>query len=768
MKRLVTLALLLALSCPMWAERVDAPKAVKVAETALQEKELSPVPMEAFRNLYVFNGVHGFAVVAADDCARPLLAYSKDFPFKTENMPENVEGWLMSLDDEIQWAIDQKLAATDETRREWELLSQGIMPEPKHRTGLKPLIKTHWDQNEPYNNLCPGYTPTGCVATAMAQVMKYWEWPRKGTGNHQYTHATYGMQYANFAVTIYDWDNMKEVVYADSPMLQQDAVSKLMYHCGVSVDMDYDPDGSAAFSSEVAGALTSYFDFNSTDIRWQPAADYTSASWVACLENELDNGRPVYYSGKSDGGGHAFICDGYDTRDYLHFNWGWGGYCDGYYAYGALNPGTGGTGSGSGTYNNLNYALLGAHPNTPAIAAPTNFSASVSDRTVTLSWSPVSGASNYKVYRDGFLVNKNIYNNSFTDQEVAYGEHVYAVKAVNSGGDYSLFSETLPVTVTFAGPVPSGLTAAIQSNNVHLSWTAPESESAQLLYGDGEGAGSFGSSSGSGFTWGQRFTPEQLAPYAGMAITSVELFSFKVTNYVLAIYRETETETEVLVSGVFSNPVAGWCEVGLPNPIPIDYESNLLVTFYNDCSDYNYMAAYMEDYEGSANARLYQHNDYWYSIDENISWLIRTNITDGDYTYSIYRNDQPIATNVTRTSYTDNNLPDGNYQYTVRTQYYGNLSESSNTVSVVIGTSVDENDARLLTVYPNPANGKLTVRCENMERIEVVSLTGQQLATMEVNGDHAEVDLDDLQSGVYVLQVHTRDGVRHVTRIAKR
>ena len=123
-------------------------------------------------------------------------------------MPENIQGWLNSLNEEIQEGIDRKLEATEAIRQEWNLLLQGSTPGPKHRAEVKALVKTHWDQYEPYNNNCPDGSLTGCVATVMAQLMKYWEWPAKGVGSHQYTHTTYGSISANFGNTTYDWDNI--------------------------------------------------------------------------------------------------------------------------------------------------------------------------------------------------------------------------------------------------------------------------------------------------------------------------------------------------------------------------------------------------------------------------------------------------------------------------------------------------------------------------------------------------------------------------------
>lgn len=936
MKKLITLALLLAFSCSLLAERVDYQKASNVAATVLQNKELTLIPLKSWENLYVFNAEKGFVIVSADDCARPVLAYSLEYSFKTEHMPEHIQGWLASLNAEIQHAVDMKLEATEEIRREWELLSLGKMPEPKHRSEVKPLVVTHWDQYEPYNNLCPEYSLTGCVATAMAQIMKYWEWPNKGTGSHSYTHNTYGELSVNFGNATYDWDNMVGEVFYDSPEVQQTAVATLMYHCGVSVDMDYSPSGSAAYTDRVGEALYTYFDYYQNDMRWEYASNYDADSWVALLKTELDMGRPILYRGQGDGGGHAFVCDGYDTDDYLHFNWGWGGYCDGYYAYGALAPGAGGAGSGAGVYNDENSITCGIHPNTSPVTTPHGLSASVSDRTVTLQWTPVSGINRYKVYRDGFVINTNVSGASYTDTNVFYGDHTYYVKAVNANGVCSMRSQELLVDVSYSGPVVTNLTANVQSHDVHLSWTAPANESAQLKYGDGEAySGSIGNPYGTGFYWGQRYTPQQLASYAGMAITSVEFFSWKVTDYTLLIYKEVDGEMEQIATKSFSNTASGWYTVNLSTPVPIDYENNLIVAFYNDCSEYQYMAA-CTDYEGSGNARLYFEDGYWYQIDDAISWLIKTNITDGTYTYSIYRNEQQIATNISQTNYSDTDLPNGYYQYTVRTKYYGMLSDHSNIEPAIVGpniyavtvvsvtepecnggddgavsvdviggfmpltvelgsqsatvsdghytfqnvsagvyslkvtdnlgyeivtsvtvgepeglsageissgsesianggtcspilsvhdatsgqatltyrwkqngtviensnmaqytpknlqpgtynftrevmdactdwtpsdgkwrvlvsqNAVDENDAARLEVYPNPTSGKVTVRCEHMVSVTVVSMAGQRLTTVEVTDGHVDVDLADFRPGVYVMEIRTHDGLGRV------
>lgn len=688
-KALLTLLVLLVSPLVALAERVDVPTAEKVAKTVLAGDNINLLPQESFGNLYVFNAEHGFVVVAADNRILPVLAYSEQFQFKVDDMPDNIRCWMRSLNEGIQNVIDQRLDPNIEISQMWELLMAGNRPEPKYRSEVEPLIKTHWDQYSPYNNLCPNGSLTGCVATAMAQVMKYWEWPYKGVGNYSYHHSTYGQLSANFGNTIYDWDNMMDEMYEYSPVAQQTAVATLMYHCGVSVDMDYGPSWSSAFTDRMGRALYTYFDYNQDDMRWEIAANYDANSWVALLKEELDRGRPILYRGQGDGGGHAFICDGYDTDNYLHFNWGWSGWCDGYYAFGALEPGAGGAGSGAGIYNDENSAFIGIRPNTPPIAAPQNLSASVSDRTVQLQWSPVSGANHYKVYCDGFVVQANVTASSFTDTQSCYGSHTYYVKAVNANGLCSMKSEEITVELTYPGPLATNVSANVEGNNVHLSWITPPVEEGLLMYGDGAPANTYyGSSTSSGFTWGQCYTPEQLSPYAGMAITSVEVYLPKVTDYTLAIHKVTNYEWEGLYSNFFYNQSPGWCTVVLPEPIPIDYFSNLWIVFYNSNSEYQYVAAYTEGYEGSDNARLFVGTDgCWYAIDRDISWLIKVNAVDDEgYAYSIYRDGQSIATNITQTSYNDTGLSDGFYQYTVRTHYYGNLSDPSAIAPAIVGS----------------------------------------------------------------------------------
>lgn len=704
MKRFFTLALLLMLSVAMCAKHVERAEALRVAQTVLPETTLTEVAARSYANMYIFNGEHAFVIVSADDCVIPILAYSEDFAFRVDDMPGNIKTWMESLDNEIQNAINKNLVATNEIRDEWDNLKNGNKPTPKNRTFVRPLIKTHWDQSAPYNNMCPGGSVTGCAATALAQVMKYWEWPKTGTGSHTYSHSSYGNLTANFGNTTYDWDNMIDMPTTSSSTAQQNAVATLMYHCGVALDMNYSPSSSGAVPNLAFSALHTYFDYNQSDLLYGYSGDYTADFWVSYLKSEMDSGRPVLYSGWDvNDAGHSFVCDGYDNNNYLHFNWGWSGSCDGYYAFGALNPGQGGTGSGSGCYNQNNYIIVGIHPNASSISAPANLSASVNGQNVSLSWSSVSGANRYKVYRDGFVINNNVSGTSFTDSNVIYGEHEYFVRAVNSGGVYSLKSNIVTATVVYSGPVPTNLNATVQnSNNVHLTWTAPASETAVLKYGDSNPANScYGSGSTNGFYWGEKYTAAQLSPYAGMAITTVQAYLWDVTQYTLYIYKLVDGEMIQMATKSFSNTSYGaWYTINLTTPVVLDYTHDMMVVLYNNTM--NYPAAYTNYTNGSGNESLYSlDGNSYYSISNAISWLLKTNITDGTYSYKIYRNGNVIANNHTQASYNDNGLAVGTYNYTVKTNYYGGESEASNTASATIAPAQNYTVA----VSANPANG---------------------------------------------------------------
>lgn len=314
--------------------------------------------------LYVFNvdNSGGFVIVSNDDRTEPVLGYSDSGSFDPDNMPENMRAWLQGYADEIAWLKEHPDAAVSTSRRTGE---------SNIKTPILPLLETKWNQGEPYNDQCPEYAEgeksvTGCVATAMAQVMYYNKWPIDPISQEIPAYSTDFSDYSvripltsNLPITTFDWANMIDDYgngYTDS---QAEAVAKLMHYCGASVRMDYG-ESSGAVTNKVADALTTYFNYESTTVS-KNRNYYTYANWIELLYHELYEGRVVLYHGASTGGGHAFVCDGYQGEDYFHINWGWGGTSDSYFKLSAMNPydqGIGGSSSKDG-FSYLQGAIVG-------------------------------------------------------------------------------------------------------------------------------------------------------------------------------------------------------------------------------------------------------------------------------------------------------------------------------------------------------------------------------------------------------------------------
>ncbi len=302
---------------------------------------------ETVGNLYIFSGKTGYIVTPDDDCAPALLGYSDRSAFDADVNP-NLAYWLEFLNGQLDYLKSNPQPA--------------VYSAPSvARAEIAPMIETRWNQGSPYNNDCPVYNGsrcvTGCVATAMAQVLKYHGYPDSGTGTASYTWNNQQLSF-DYGNTTFEWDEMTDVYDASSSAESMAAVAKLMYACGVSVSMNYSPSSSGAASIYIPGALIDHFNYDKAIYLAQRNA-YGILDWEELIYNELKEGRPVLYGGQGSGGGHEFVCDGYSSDGYFHFNWGWGGLSDGYFLLTALNPGSLGTGGGAGGYNMDQDAVIG-------------------------------------------------------------------------------------------------------------------------------------------------------------------------------------------------------------------------------------------------------------------------------------------------------------------------------------------------------------------------------------------------------------------------
>lgn len=320
----------------------SAPAApLKLAYTQMSETDTPAV--------YVFdrNDAPGFYLLAADDAAGDIvLGYSHSGSFSPEDMSPG-----------FRWLLDTYAQYVDECADGDTPMLRAMQAS---RSNISPLLTTKWDQKAPYNNDCPKLNGTqcvtGCVATAMAQVLNYHRYPTTGTGTHSYTWNGATLSF-DYGATTFDWANMLDSYSSSSSYTQKAAVAKLMYGCGVSVDMNYTQSSSGSSDILAAYALIKYFGCNK-DVRYLRRAFYNTGEWEELIYSELAASRPVIYGGRASGGGHEFVVDGYESG-YFHINWGWGGLGDGNFRLDALDPGVSGTGGSSGGYNSDQSAVVG-------------------------------------------------------------------------------------------------------------------------------------------------------------------------------------------------------------------------------------------------------------------------------------------------------------------------------------------------------------------------------------------------------------------------
>ena len=357
-KTLLFIAIIAFFAGNIIAGPVDAQRAQQLGQRFLnaQVKLAHTSATRDAVDYYAFNAANGngFVIVAGDDRVKPILAYSTTGRFDPNDISDGFEFMLNDFRQDIQYVRDNNIEAPDDIKAEWKSVAEnGVIKQgSRNRIVVGPLCQTLWHQNFPYNSQCPedpeghgGHVYAGCVATAMAQVMKFWNWPAQGTGTHTYNPSGYAQQTANFGATEYHFELMPLTL--DSLSVEEDYyyIAQFQHHCGIAVDMQYSGHGSGAYSDDVPDALRTYFRYSCDDHitnygDWYPGWGYSNEEWIQMLKDGgLDEGMPLYYSGQDDDfqGGHAFVCDGYDENDYFHFNWGWNGKDDAWCPIGALN-----------------------------------------------------------------------------------------------------------------------------------------------------------------------------------------------------------------------------------------------------------------------------------------------------------------------------------------------------------------------------------------------------------------------------------------------
>lgn len=317
---------------------------------------------------YVFaNGEDkGFTIVSGDDRMPEVVGYSAQGTYDPDHLPANYVGFMKAYQETVEALLkgDAQVSGGLAEARQWRAERAGTA------AAVAPLLGgIKWNQGAPYNKMCPIYNGTnravtGCVATAMAQVMMYYKYPKELKATIEgYTTKSYKMNVPKInSGATYDWDNMlPNYSKSDYSSAQANAVAKLMYHCGAAVKMDYGPSSGANVTPDI---LATYFGYDADLMQDLTRTVFTLQQWMTLIDNELKAKRPILYCGQSSDGGHEFVCDGSDGKGLYHINWGWGGYQDGYFDLTILQPTKGGAGSGSAIdgYNRDCSMIIGIAP----------------------------------------------------------------------------------------------------------------------------------------------------------------------------------------------------------------------------------------------------------------------------------------------------------------------------------------------------------------------------------------------------------------------
>ena len=454
------------------AHPVDLQTAQSVASKFMSTNELQHATTYRTESniaaLFVFNTTDGFVIVSADDCETPIVGYSYEGRFDPNNVPVQMEDYLQDFVARIQYGIENHIAADELTTRQWKMVkATGRLNESKSARAIEPLLTEMWEQGCHYNELCPtfskvpcGHAEVGCVAVAMGQIMHYWRYPETGWGSHSYSNAGLTLS-ADFGNTFYDWEHMPDSLTDDSSDIEVEAVATLLFHCGVSVDMQYTSNGSGADSGDVPDALIRYFNY-SRRLHIEKRSDFSDEEWMSMLKDCLDLQRPVFYGGKGSQGSHAFVCDGYDGNDLLHFNWGWGR-ANGYFALGNLNP------IGI-SFNEKNFAILDINPEyEPCIIEATAYPPTAGN---------IEGIGEYHIGEQCVLTAIPNENCEFKywkkDGQITSCDTTITINVEGDINNYAAYFSHLPVKQIEASYAPDPNDP--NSPYVNLSWTHDDTE----------------------------------------------------------------------------------------------------------------------------------------------------------------------------------------------------------------------------------------------------------------------------------------------------
>ena len=774
MKKLfLSLCLIAACIGSLMAGPVDQQKAQKLgtkflSTTAVSQKNadiqlnLVSVAVDLQRggtDYYIFNvsNGEGFVIVAGDDRVKPILAYSTMGKYNPNEVAEGFQFTLDGFREEIQYVREHNLSATPDIIAEWKSVSETGSLNRGHqtRTVVGPLCQTIWNQNYPYNSQCPedsegngGHVYAGCVATAMAQVMKFWEWPVQGTGSHTYNPEGYAQQTANFGETDYHFELMPLALDSTSTEEEIFYIAQFQHHCGIAVDMQYSGSGSGAYSDDVPPALRNYFRYtcdNHTTNYWQ----YNNTQWANMLkQGGLDEGIPLYYSGSDDNwqGGHAFVCDGYDENNYFHFNWGWSGKDDAWCPIGALN-------TTKYAFNMMNgftghiipeddeyFSRPDSVVNMQAIenANLNGVKLQWTNPTLTIDGSDLTSITSVTIRRNFEVIAE------LTDAQVG-ADMEYEDNGLEPGlYEYAIFVSN---------------EAGISRTTYRKVLVGEKCDIVFQLHDDG-GNGWKGAAISVTSESGQRIAIITMTEGSEQTVTLPLLrgtLNFIWNHGWYHAYEEYDTDYECSFTILDYD--------GNVLFVSDDLEDGIFLTYENNCEESPLTCYPVENLEGE-----YQ----WHDGEEFgafVKWDTPTITTYLDHfqvvrSIGAYKSGDELIAEIpydgnSSYNYFDNayDLFQGNVYYSVNCVYIrGDERCESEYLDILIDiTDVEENVANV-NIYPNPTNGLLNIEGQGTMHISISNLLGQKLQESTAEGNTV-LDLSRYESGMYLIRIETEEGM---------
>ena len=837
MKKYLFLLLLVLCAITVQAKPINISLAQSTAQKfattqlALDRATLDLVYTGQNEAFYVFNiGDHGFVIIAGDDAYRPVIGYSNESTFDASNIPPALQDYLGSIAERIvKLRAKGNAVAPPMVAAEWNsVLTHGRLITRNGRRETSYFCQTKWNQDYPYNYCCPedpngsgGHAIVGCLATAMSQLMRFWAYPTQGTGDHCYYHEDYGEICADFGNTTYDWDNMPNVLDSSASEAEKLATGTLCFHCGVTIDMGYGPDGSGGASGPIPGVMHDYFGYSDAIVQLR-RDDYGLEEWKTMVREQFDMGWPMYYGGCQDGGCHAFVCDGYDDHDMFHFNLGWGGSSDGWYIIDEAPY----TSPADAMFNFVPAPIYNATP-----MAPADFTAvAVSDTelktalhwtnpTTTVDGTPLTDIERIVVLRDNEVIQTltNVAPGAameIVDADVPrYDMYHYAVYVVSSGrvGKHANVMNVLVgpscnwriimstnsiqgwrggyITVynnsgheiarcTMTSSTTTFSEFDLPLGQVSFGWTAPEETVGQMTFAikDAENHTVYSfSDSSDAMQEGVFFstnntcggdlscdTPSNLVATVmdeGIQLTwdAVENYGYGYNVYRDGLLYRLIQEGTSLLDDQVE--VGGHCYL-----VAVLCEGGENGEYSNEsCASFGpcYPPRNL-DYELTNNFKI------------KLTWEL-PEPHDGFTGYYLYRKEgdgeyhriKVLGANAV--TYTDNSaITEGDYYYRLYA-YYRDLDCTSAPANrkyhpnefelhaYYSPTGINENETQAI-VYPNPTKGTVTVEAEDMTSVSVYNTLGQCILQKEVADNRVTLHLQEAIPGLYLLRIVTTNG----------